>query len=70
MPVVKDHGRKDIEPLPPVDHSQIAYPEFCKEFYTEPPELTNLTTEQVNARRRKLDIKVTALCAYATCNCS
>ena len=58
MPIIKDHGKKDIEPLPVVDHSQIEYPEFCKEFYIEPQHLANLSTEQVNARRKKLDIKV------------
>lgn len=48
-----------IEPLPPVDHSQIEYEKFEKNFYQEHAEIDKLTKEQVDDLRRKLNIKVT-----------
>ncbi|KAJ1974633.1 pre-mRNA processing RNA-helicase [Dimargaris xerosporica] len=45
--------------LPVVDHSQIAYEPFQKEFYIEPAELRQLTADEVAALRQELDgIKV------------
>lgn len=48
--------RKDI---PQVDHSKINYEPFRKQFYFEPPEVTELPTEEVDMMRLELDgIKV------------
>ena len=35
--------RKRIDPLPPVDHDSIAYDDFAKDFYEEPPGVAALT---------------------------
>jgi ATP-dependent RNA helicase DDX42 len=47
-----------IEPLPAVDHSQIDYAKFEKNFYQEHEEITNLGKGQVEELRNKLNIKV------------
>ncbi|KAI9016328.1 P-loop containing nucleoside triphosphate hydrolase protein [Phycomyces nitens] len=44
--------RKD---LAPVDHSQMEYEPFRKNFYIEPPELKEMTTDQVDMLRIELD---------------
>ncbi|ORX46265.1 P-loop containing nucleoside triphosphate hydrolase protein [Hesseltinella vesiculosa] len=44
--------RKDLQP---VDHSKMDYEPFRKDFYIEPAEMRDLTTEQVNALREDLD---------------
>ena len=59
MPIVRDHGiKKDIDPLPALDHSKVEYIDFCKVFYDEPEELAKLTPAAVNARRAALGIVV------------
>ena len=50
---------KDIDPLPPIDHSEIKYIDFEKNFYSVHDEITNLTQNQVEELRQKLGIKVT-----------
>jgi len=35
--------KKHIEALAPIDHSQIVYEDFTKNFYTEHEEITTLT---------------------------
>lgn len=50
------HKEKDLEV---VDHSEIEYKPFRKNFYKESPELSKLLQEEVDAKRLKLDdIKV------------
>ncbi|KAI8817396.1 ATP-dependent RNA helicase Prp11 [Fimicolochytrium jonesii] len=44
--------RKD---LAPVDHSTQSYEQFRKDFYIEPPELADMTPEEVDAKRIELD---------------
>ncbi|KAK5672541.1 pre-mRNA processing RNA-helicase [Batrachochytrium dendrobatidis] len=44
--------KKDIVP---VDHSRINYEPFRKDFYVEPPELANMTAEEVDQKRIDLD---------------
>ncbi|KAG1453685.1 hypothetical protein G6F46_004591 [Rhizopus delemar] len=44
--------RKDIAP---VDHSKIEYEDFRKDFYIEPPELREMTPDQVDLLRIELD---------------
>ncbi|XP_071446281.1 ATP-dependent RNA helicase DDX42 [Hetaerina americana] len=50
---------KDIDPLPPIDHSTIDYTDFEKNFYNVHEEIKNLTPQVVNELRAKLGIKVT-----------
>ena len=49
---------KEIDPLPPIDHSSITYPPFEKNFYVPHEDITNLTAQQVAELRQKLGIKV------------
>ncbi|KAF9429141.1 pre-mRNA processing RNA-helicase, partial [Entomortierella beljakovae] len=44
--------KKDI---PAVDHSKIQYEYFRKDFYLEPPELAEMTPEEVHSMRLELD---------------
>ncbi|XP_076607928.1 ATP-dependent RNA helicase DDX42 isoform X4 [Chaetodon auriga] len=50
--------KKIILPLPPIDHSEIDYPPFEKNFYNEHEELSNLTGTQVLELRQKLNLRV------------
>ncbi|XP_047112962.1 ATP-dependent RNA helicase DDX42 isoform X2 [Schistocerca piceifrons] len=50
---------KEIDPLPPIDHSTIKYDDFEKNFYNVHEEIERLTTDQVEDLRQKLGIKVT-----------
>ena len=50
---------KDIDPLPPIDHSEIDYIDFEKNFYNVHKEIAKLTPDQVEELRQKLGIKVT-----------
>lgn len=49
---------KYIDPLPPVDHSQITYPSFSKNFYIEHEDIAKLGYLQVKDLRTKLNVKV------------
>lgn len=51
--------KKEIDPLPPIDHSTIKYEDFEKNFYQVHEEIAKLTSEQVNELRRTFNIKVT-----------
>jgi len=63
--------KREIEPLPPIDHSLIAYRDFNKIFYQEHSEIQKLTQEQGEELRSKLDIKVSGesvpkpVCSFA-----
>ncbi|XP_034076124.1 ATP-dependent RNA helicase DDX42 [Gymnodraco acuticeps] len=50
--------KKIILPLPPIDHSEIDYPPFEKNFYNEHEELSCLTATQVFDLRHKLNLRV------------
>ncbi|KAK5856036.1 hypothetical protein PBY51_007659 [Eleginops maclovinus] len=50
--------KKVILPLPPIDHSEIDYPPFEKNFYNEHEELSCLTGTQVFDLRHKLNLRV------------
>ena len=52
------HKNKIIDPLPPVDHHDIDYEKFNKNFLEEHPDVANLMEFQVNELRHKLGIKV------------
>ncbi|KAH0512141.1 ATP-dependent RNA helicase DDX42 [Microtus ochrogaster] len=51
-------SKKIIDPLPPIDHSEIDYPPFEKNFYNEHEEITNLTPQQLIDLRHKLNLRV------------
>ncbi|KAJ3008685.1 hypothetical protein HKX48_008396, partial [Thoreauomyces humboldtii] len=51
-------GRRDIEPLPPVDHSAIDYPELGKDFYEEHADIARLSEDEAAAIRQQLDMRV------------
>lgn len=51
--------KRDIDPLPSIDHSEIEYQPFEKNFYTPHEEILNLDGQKVNELRRTLGIKVT-----------
>lgn len=49
---------KVIDPLLPIDHSSINYPDFTKNFYQEHEDIAALNEQQVAELRRKLGISV------------
>ncbi|XP_054462774.1 ATP-dependent RNA helicase DDX42 [Anoplopoma fimbria] len=51
-------AKKIILPLPPIDHSEIDYPPFEKNFYNEHEELSSLNGTQVLELRHKLNLRV------------
>lgn len=50
--------KKNIEPLPPIDHSQIQYEEFERNFYNEHDEISSLPASQVDKIRKEYQIHV------------
>lgn len=50
--------KKIIDPLPSIDHSQIDYPPFEKNFYQPHEEISKLTKVQKDELRHKIGIKV------------
>jgi ATP-dependent RNA helicase DDX42 len=55
--------KKYIDPLPPIDHSEIKYMPFEKNFYVIHDEIAALTKVQKDELRHKLGIKVTGAAA-------
>ncbi|XP_053609675.1 ATP-dependent RNA helicase DDX42 [Plodia interpunctella] len=51
--------KKFIDPLPPIDHSEIEYEPFEKNFYTEHEDIEKLTTQQVEELKKNLGVKIT-----------
>jgi len=47
-----------IDPLPVMDHSEIKYAEFNKNFYEEHEDISNMTPDQMVELRKKLGINV------------
>lgn len=50
--------KKFIDPLPPIDHSEITYEPFEKNFYTPHEDIENLTPQQVEELKKNLGVKV------------
>ncbi|XP_034102672.1 ATP-dependent RNA helicase DDX42 [Drosophila albomicans] len=50
--------KKDIDPLPPIYHSEIEYEPFERNFYTPHEDIAQLDEEQVRELRRTLGVKV------------
>jgi len=44
--------------LPAIDHSEIEYADFTKNFYEEHDEISNMTPDQMIELRRRLGISV------------
>uniref|UniRef100_A0A7N6A6E6 ATP-dependent RNA helicase DDX42 n=1 Tax=Anabas testudineus TaxID=64144 RepID=A0A7N6A6E6_ANATE len=59
--------KKIIMPLPPIDHSEIDYPPFEKNFYNEHEELSSLTGTQVMELRHKLNLRVSGAAPPKPC---
>lgn len=51
--------KREIDPLPAIDHSEIEYKPFEKNFYTEHEDIANLSRSQVEELRNRLGVKVT-----------
>ncbi|RNA22526.1 ATP-dependent RNA helicase DDX42 [Brachionus plicatilis] len=72
--IIVPEKKKFIDPLPPIDHSQIDYEKFDKNFYHEHEEIKALDQKQVDELRKKLDIRVTGasiakpVCSFAHFN--
>ncbi|XP_048478678.1 ATP-dependent RNA helicase DDX42 [Plutella xylostella] len=50
--------KKFIDPLPPIDHSEIEYKPFEKNFYTPHEEIEKLTFVQVEELKKNLGVKI------------
>ena len=50
-----------IDPLPLIDHSDIDYEKFERNFYEDHEEIAVLTVDQVDELRKALGIRVSAL---------
>ncbi|XP_055079873.1 ATP-dependent RNA helicase DDX42 isoform X2 [Periophthalmus magnuspinnatus] len=59
--------KKIIMPLPPIDHTEIDYPPFEKNFYQEHEELSSLTGTQVIELRQKLNLRVSGAAPPKPC---
>lgn len=57
--------KKYIDPLPPIDHSEITYQPFEKNFYVIHDEISSLTRNLTNDLRHKLGIRVSGAAAPA-----
>ncbi|CAO2816218.1 unnamed protein product [Amaranthus hypochondriacus] len=55
-PVVLD--KKKIEPIPALDHSEIDYEPFSKDFYEEKPSISGMSEQEVTEYRTSLKIRV------------
>lgn len=45
--------KSGIVPLERIDHSQITYKPFTKNFYAESPRIESMTSDEVNSLRRE-----------------
>lgn len=59
--------KKIIMPLPPIDHTEIDYAPFEKNFYQEHEELSSLTGTQVIELRQKLNLRVSGAAPPKPC---
>lgn len=57
--------KRTIDPLPPIDHTQIEYKPFEKNFYVMHEEIAKMTKVQKDELRHKLGIKVMGAAAPA-----
>ena len=67
MPILKE--QKEIEPLPPVDHSTIEYYDFTKDFYKEDKEVAAMGANELMIMHKQLEIKVSGFdCPNPVCS--
>ncbi|KAG0280709.1 ATP-dependent RNA helicase ddx42 [Linnemannia exigua] len=64
---LQSNGKKEITPLPRVDHSRQNYVEIEKCFYEEHEDIARLTDEQVKQIRLDLDMRVSGADAAKPC---
>ena len=63
--------KREVEPLPAIDHSTIEYEKFEKNFYSEHVDIEKLTQQEAEELRSKLEIKVSGnlppkpVCSFA-----
>eukprot|EP00898_Chlorokybus_atmophyticus_P008043 jgi/Chlat1/823/Chrsp104S01178 len=50
--------KKEIGPIPPLDHSSIEYDEFTKDFYVEAPQIAAMSEDDIRAKRKEHGIRV------------
>lgn len=55
-PIVLD--KKKIEPIPALDHSEIEYEAFDKDFYEEKPSISGMSEQEVVEYRKSLNIRI------------
>ncbi|MCL7050150.1 hypothetical protein MKW94_024986 [Papaver nudicaule] len=55
---IKRVKKTKVEKLSLVDHSKIEYPDFRKDFYIEVKEISKMTSEEVVAYRKELELKL------------
>ncbi|CAJ2631907.1 unnamed protein product [Trifolium pratense] len=55
-PIVLD--KKKIEPIAPLDHTEIDYEPFTKDFYEETPSISGMSEQDVTEYRKSLAIRV------------
>ncbi|XP_033883359.2 ATP-dependent RNA helicase DDX42 [Acipenser ruthenus] len=60
-------AKRIICPLPPIDHSEIDYPPFEKNFFEEHEELASLIPDQVADLRQKLNLRVSGAAPPKPC---
>ena len=56
-PIAPEKNRH-IDPLPPINHSEIKYEDFTKNFYEEHPDIAGLSRIQVIDLQQKHNVKV------------
>ncbi|XP_077863735.1 ATP-dependent RNA helicase DDX42-like [Saccoglossus kowalevskii] len=56
-PIIPEKN-KIIDPLPPIDHDEINYSDFSKDFYEEHEDISQLRFSEMQELRRKLGVKV------------
>ncbi|XP_030077429.1 ATP-dependent RNA helicase DDX42 isoform X2 [Microcaecilia unicolor] len=61
-------AKKIIDPLPAIDHSEIEYPPFEKNFYQEHDEIGSLTPQQIVDLRQKLNLRVSGAAPPKPCS--
>ncbi|XP_029429535.1 ATP-dependent RNA helicase DDX42 [Rhinatrema bivittatum] len=61
-------AKKVIDPLPPIDHTEIEYPPFEKNFYQEHEEISSLTPQQMIELRHKLNLRVSGAAPPRPCS--
>ena len=65
----ENHAKRALETIPEVDHSQIKYTEFKKDFYQEHPAISAMSSTEVSELRRTMGVSVSGA-QIPKCVCS